>query len=130
MSWGGIGSVESAARKKAETYSNRPAFWADHWTPTNTSAAYPSPFYVGTYDVATDFWWRSSFSFRISNLNLSYSLPTNLIRKAGFNNARVILTALNPINFFNPYDYKDNANGSYDVFPQLRTYSIGLNISL
>jgi TonB-linked SusC/RagA family outer membrane protein len=130
MSWGGIGSVESAARKKAEVYSNRPAFWADHWTPTSTAAAYPSPFYVGTYDVNTDFWWRSSFSFRVTNFNLSYTLPTNLVKKAGFNNARIILTGINPINFFNPYDYKDNSNGSYDVFPQLRSYNLGLNVNL
>jgi TonB-linked SusC/RagA family outer membrane protein len=130
MNWGGIGSVESAARKKAETYSNRPDFWTDHWNPYNTDAIYPSPFYVGTYDVATDFWWRSSFTFRVTNFNLSYSLPTNLIKKAGFNYVRIILTGINPISFFNPYSYKDNANGSYDVFPQLRSYSLGLNINL
>jgi hypothetical protein len=130
MSWGGVGSVESAARKVGNAYSNRPAFWADNWTPDNTNAAYPSPFYAGTYDVATDFWWRSSFSFRVSNINLSYSLPTNVSKRLRLNNARIFLVAINPINFYNAYDYKDNVNGSYDVFPQLSSYSLGLNINL
>jgi TonB-linked SusC/RagA family outer membrane protein len=130
MSWGGISSVESAARKKAEIYSNRPEFWADHWTPANTNAAYPSPFYTSTYDLSTDFWWRSSFSFRVTNFSLSYALPSSLIKKAGFNSARLYLTGFNPINFYNPYDYKDNANGSYDVFPQLRSFNFGLNVNL
>ena len=130
LSWGGIGSVEGAAKKKAEVYSNRPAFWADHWTPGHIDAAYPSPFYASTYDVATDFWWRSSTSFRVTNFNLSYSLPARLVKKAGMSGARIYLVGTNPINFFNPYDYKDNANGSYDVFPQLRSYSLGLNFNL
>lgn len=130
MSWGGIGSVESAARKVGNAYSNRPAFWADNWTPENINAAYPNPYWSSTYDVATDFWWRSSFSFRVTSFNLSYSLPRELVRKIGMNNARLYVNGTNPINFFNPYDYKDNSNGSYDVFPQLRTLSFGLNVNL
>jgi len=130
MNWGGIGSVESAARKVGNAYSNRPAFWSDHWNPMHIDAAYPSPYYTGSYDVATDFWWRSSFSFRVTNFNLSYTLPSQWLRKIKMNNARIYLTGINPINFFNPYEYKDNANGSYDVFPELRSFSLGLNVNL
>ncbi len=130
ISWGGISTVEGAARKKAEIYSNRPAFWSDHWTPNNTDAAYPAPYYVSSYDVASDFWWRSSTSFRVANFNLSYTLPRTWSGKAGMSNARIYITGTNPVNFFNPYDYKDNANGSYDVFPQLRSYAVGLSLNL
>ncbi len=130
LSWGGIDAVEGAARKVAQVYSNRPAFWADHWTATNTNAAYPSPFFTSTYDVASDFWFRSSFTFRMTNFNLSYTLPANVARKMRMNSARIFLVGTNPINFFNPYDYKDGLNSSYDVFPQLRTFSLGLNVNL
>ncbi|MGB3005354.1 MAG: SusC/RagA family TonB-linked outer membrane protein, partial [Chitinophagaceae bacterium] len=130
MSWGGISTVESAARKVGNAYSNRPAFWTDHWTPTNTGATYPSPYYTSTYDVATDFWWRSSFSFRVTTLNLSYTLPSKWLSKIKMSGARIYFVGTNPLNLFNPYDYKDNANGSYDVFPQLRSFNMGLNISL
>jgi len=37
---------------------------------------------------------------------------------------------INPLNLYNPYSYKDNANGSYDAFPQLRSFSLGLNVNL
>lgn len=130
MSWGGISSVESAARKLGRAYSNRPAFWADHWTPTNTNAAYPSPFYTGTYDLATDFWWRSSFTWRVTNINLSYTLPSSVLKRLKMNSAKIYLVGINPLNLYNPFDYKDNANGSYDVFPQLRSFSLGLNVNL
>jgi len=130
MSWGGIGSVESAARKVGNNiWQNRPAFWADHWTPDNPNAAYPSPYYAATYDVATDFWFRSSFTFRVTSLNLSYTLPQALGKKFGFSNARVYMVGTNPFNLYNPYDYKDNVNGSYDVFPQLKTLTFGLNVN-
>jgi TonB-linked SusC/RagA family outer membrane protein len=130
MSWGGVNSVESAARKVGQTYFNRPEFWNDHWTPDNTNAKYPSPFYSFDYDLATDFWWRSSFSFRVDMFNLSYALPPNLVRKAGFNSARIYLVAENPLNLSNPYDYKSSLNGSYDVFPVLKTFTLGLNLNL
>jgi TonB-linked SusC/RagA family outer membrane protein len=130
MSWGGISSVESAARKVGNNiWQNRPAFWADHWTPDNPNAAYPSPYYAATYDVATDFWFRSSFTFRVTSLNLSYTLPQALGKKFGFSNARVYMVGTNPFNLYNPYDYKDNVNGSYDVFPQLKTLTFGLNVN-
>lgn len=132
MSWGGIATVESAARKVGNNaFVNRPEFWADHWTPTNTNAKYPSPFYAFDYDLSTDFWARSSYTFRVTNFNLSYTLPQQIIKKAGFNNARIYLIGTNPINFFNPFkDYKDNINGSFDVFPVLRTYTLGLTFNL
>jgi len=130
VSWGGISTVDGNARKKGEVYTNRPAFWSDHWTPETPNATYPSPYFTSTYDLSTDFWWRSSTSLRVSNLNLSYALPTRLAKKAGMNSARIYVVGINPVNFFNPYDYKDNANGSYDTYPQLRSWVIGLNLNL
>jgi TonB-linked SusC/RagA family outer membrane protein len=130
MSWGGIDAVESAATKYGAIYQNRPAFWSNHFTPDNPTADYPNPFWRSTYEVNSDFWTRSAYTFRITSFNLSYTLPKNFVRRAGFNNAKLYLTGTNPINFYNPFDYKDNANGSYDVFPQLRTFNFGLNCNL
>lgn len=39
------------------------------------------------------------------------------------------MVGTNPFNLYNPYDYKDNVNGSYDVFPQLKTLTFGLNVN-
>ncbi|ANH80261.1 hypothetical protein A8C56_04010 [Niabella ginsenosidivorans] len=129
--WGGINAVESAATKVGKaTYINRPAFWSDVWTPDNPDAKYPNPYFSSTYDIPTDFWWRSSTQIRISMINLSYTLPSNLIRKIGLTNARIFYVATNPINLYNPYDYKDNYSGSFDAFPVLRTSSLGISIGL
>ncbi len=130
MNWGGVGSVESAARKVATSTSNRPTFWNDHWTPNNTNAAYPAPYYTYSYDLATDYWWRSSFSFRVTNFNLSYTVPQRFMNNLKMQGARFYIVGTNPINFYNPYDYKDNGSGSFDVFPTLRSFSLGLNLNL
>ncbi|MBO9617527.1 MAG: SusC/RagA family TonB-linked outer membrane protein [Niabella sp.] len=131
MSWGGINAVESAATKVGnQTYINRPAFWSDVYTPDNPNAAYPNPAFSSTYDVPSAFWWKSSFTLRVTSLNLSYTLPQRIVRKAGFNSARFFLMAINPFNLYNPYSYKDNSQGSFDAFPQLKSTSLGLSVNL
>jgi TonB-linked SusC/RagA family outer membrane protein len=129
-SFGGKNVVEGSARKQATVTSNRPAFWADHWTPENPDAKYPSPYYDDTYDVTSSFWFRNSFSFRVRTLNLSYAFPQTVARSMGFQSFKMYMSATNPFNFYNPYDYKDNALGSYDMYPLMRTIAFGLNVSL
>ncbi|MFC7667687.1 SusC/RagA family TonB-linked outer membrane protein [Hymenobacter humi] len=127
ISWGGQAMVESAARKQGTLTSNRPAFWADHWTPENTDAEYPAPLYAATYDLPSSFWFRSSFSAGMRNANISYALPTGLVNRAGVGSVRMFFTAINPFNFYNPYSYK-NYGGAYDAYPTLRSLSLGLNV--
>lgn len=128
-SFGGQAAVESAARSQATLTANRPAFWADHWTPSTPDAKYPSPLYKDTYNVASDFWFRSSFTAGMRNANVSYTFPTSVVGKAGISSLRVYFVALNPLNFYNPYDYKVYS-GSYDAYPTLRSMSLGLNLVL
>jgi TonB-linked SusC/RagA family outer membrane protein len=128
--FGGQGVVEGDARKQATITSNRPAFWTDHWTPENPNARYPSPFYDDQYDVTSSFWFRSSFTFRMRTLNLSYTFPQTMARSIGFQSFKVYMTATNPFNFYNPYDYRDNAIGSFAQYPLMRTIAFGLNVSL
>jgi hypothetical protein len=66
----------------------------------------------------------------MSNFNLAYNIPQNFAKKVGLNGAKIYVVGTNPFNFYNPYDYKDNVNGSYDVFPVLRTFTFGLNVNL
>jgi TonB-linked SusC/RagA family outer membrane protein len=129
-SFGGTNAVEGSARKRATATSNRPVFWTDHWTPENPNAAYPHPYYNATYDVASSFWMRSSLSFMVRSLNLSYSLPASISNRAGINNIKAYISATNPLNFFNPFGYKAAASGSYDTYPNLRTIAAGLSVSL
>jgi len=126
LSFGGKGAVESSARSQATATSNRPAFWADHYSPDNINAKYPNPYYKDYYNIPSSFWLRSSTTFRVASFNLSYALPNHWAQKARMSSAKLVLTGTNPLNFYNPYDYKDNS-GSYDAYPNLKTFALGLN---
>ncbi len=128
-SFGGQDIVEGDARKKAETDNNRPAFWTDHWSVDNTDAAYPNPFFEDSYDRVSAFWFRSSFAFRMRSFNLSYTLPQKAATKLGAEAASLYFSGTNPFNFYNPFDYKD-PSGSYNVYPNLKTFSVGVNVTL
>ncbi|UOQ51088.1 SusC/RagA family TonB-linked outer membrane protein [Hymenobacter cellulosivorans] len=127
ISFGGQGTVESAARKAATATSNRPAFWTDHWTPENQGAQYPAPFTSNSYDRTSEFWFRSSTSVGIRNATVSYSLPAGLTSRMGLSSVKAYLVAVNAVNFYNPYNYKAYS-GAYDTYPVLRSLSLGINV--
>lgn len=128
ISWGGMSAVEGDARARSTATLNKPAFWADHWTEQNTDAKYPNPFYTQTYTVLSDFWFRSSTSINISNLNIGYSLPQNMASRIGIGNARLFIVATNPFELYNPYKDYRTRSGSFNIYPVLKTWSFGLNV--
>ncbi|MEA5257823.1 TonB-dependent receptor [Arcicella aquatica] len=133
-SFGGQDILESGARgwgtsAQVNAITNLPSILTDHWTPENPNAKYPAPNYRGQNNLDSDFWFVSSFQMSIRTLNVSYELPANLLRKLNVNGARIYLTSTNPLNLYNPYTYKQYS-GSYDVYPVLRSFSIGLNLNL
>ncbi|MBO0947910.1 SusC/RagA family TonB-linked outer membrane protein [Fibrella forsythiae] len=128
-SFGGQDAVEGTARSQATITANRPQFWADHWTPENPNATYPSPYYKDTYTVDSQFWFRSSTQASVRNVNVSYGLPVRLANKVGLSNIRVYMVATNPLNLYNPYNYK-SYSGAYDAYPVLRSFSLGLNLGM
>ncbi|MCB2377337.1 SusC/RagA family TonB-linked outer membrane protein [Hymenobacter sp. BT635] len=127
ISFGGQAVVESAARKAATATSNRPEFWADHWTPENQGAKYPAPFTSNSYDRTSEFWFKSSTSVGIRNATIAYALPTTLTTRMGVSGVKVFMTAVNAVNFYNPFNYKVYGGG-YDAYPTLRSLSLGLNV--
>jgi len=133
MSWGGTGTISGADLNgfngiKNDPTENKPVFWSDHWTPTNTNAKYPAPIWYNDYDVTSNFWFVSSFTWNIQNINVSYSLPTKWIKVVGLSSARLYAVCTNVFNLYNPYpdDYK-YGTGSVFTYPTLRTISVGLN---
>jgi len=127
MSFGGQSLVEGDARALSKATDNRPEFWSDHWTPTNTNAAYPAPYYADSYTLTSSFWFRNSYTFKITNINLSYTLPAAVTKKMGIASIKAFAVATNPFNFYNPFTYRDNAT-PYNVYPTLKTVSFGLNV--
>lgn len=127
LSWGGQSFVEGDARKRASATSNRPAFWADHWSEDNPNAAYPNPYYADQNDLISSFWFRSSTTARISSIQLSYNLPEAFNKKVGVDNIRTYVVVTQPFNLYNPFDYRYNS-GTYATYPTIRTMSLGLSV--
>lgn len=135
-SFGGFREFDGNSRNPitdniADAFESRPSFWNDIFDPElNPTGAYPNPYWRDiSLSPPSQFWQVSSLSLRVRNINLSYSLPQHIARNLRMTNARVYLTAINPINLYNPYDFKDPDN-AYDVFPTLRSFSLGVNLTL
>ena len=133
-SFGGQALIESGARgwntsAQVSAITNLPIILNDHWTAENTEAKYPSPFYRSQNQVDSDFWFASSFQMAIRTLNLSYELPSKIAQRLRIGNPRVYITSTNPLNVYKAFNYKNYA-GSYDAYPVLRSFSVGLNLNL
>ena len=107
--------------------SNVPAFWAEHWTPDNPDAAYPRAYNYGGEAQYSTFWRRDGHTLRISDLNLSYSLPQKWIKNLGFSTVRAYMNSKYLWTIINPLDYKDAYLSRYNGYPMTRNYVFGLN---
>lgn len=134
MSWGGYTSVgglkPTGANSSTYVYGNRPTYWVDHWTPTNTNAAYPNPYFSSSLE-SSDFWLVSATQLSITNANLSYTIPSKITQKIGVGSVRVNVQGTNLIHFINPFPekYRDFYT-PLGTYPTLRTFSFGLNVGI
>ena len=113
----------------------------NHWTPTNTGATIPRAIIGdpnGNNRVSNRFIEDGSY-VRLKNLTLGYSVPTSLVQKARFSSLRVYVTAQNLITWTNYSGYDPEVSADpfsstgfgrdFGVYPQARTYTVGLNAS-
>jgi len=138
LSWGGTASIaggeltaddnQNSSSGGSDLQENRAAFWSNHWTPTNTNAAYPAPYYYKEWDVTSNFWFVNSFNWNIQQANLSWTLPTKWIKVVGLANARIFGQCTNVLSLYNPYpdQYRTQQVG-IDNYPLLRTFTFGIN---
>ena len=100
------------------------------WTPDNTSGTIPNPKNTVNYYVSNRFLENGDY-FRLKNLQIGYSLPKSLIKKAGFENCRLYLQGSNlfTITRYKGFDPEVNGGVDYGNYPQSRTYMVGVNIT-
>ncbi|QKG55308.1 TonB-dependent receptor [Hymenobacter sp. BRD128] len=111
----------------------------NHWSPTNTNTDIPRPV---RYDPAgnnrfSNRWLEDGSYVRLKNVTLAYTIPAVLSRHAAIQNLRVYVTGQNLITWthYLGYDPEVSANPfsttnpgvDYGVYPQSRTYTVGLN---
>ncbi|KAI9453510.1 TonB-dependent receptor plug [Russula earlei] len=105
------------------------AMWKNSYTATNTSAPYPA-IYAPFATETSSFWLRSATSMTINNMQLSYTLPANLVQRYHLPDMRVYITGINLWDIINPTPFKDSRAGTAADYPILRTWTFGANINL
>ena len=104
----------------------------DSWTPENTNARYPRLTTVGNGNNAwQSTWWLINGEFlRLKNLNFSYSIPQNIIKKTPFSGVNIYLAGTNLLTLSHfKYIDPESPSVSNGYYPQQKTYSLGLNLT-
>lgn len=133
-SFGGWSEIDARTALEENTNDlalNGPQYWANIYDPElNPSGTLPNPYWedINTRYVS-NFWKVSSLRLRVINANINYAVPKRITDYLRIQNARIVIAALNPLNLYNPYKYKDPDSG-WDNYPALRTISFGLNVTL
>ena len=84
-----------------------------------------------TAAIASSFWRVSNARVALNRLTLAYALPKQWFKSIGIKSARVNVTGQNLINFYNPYpdSFTNPMAGGYGSYPNLRKWTIGVNLS-
>jgi len=151
-SWGGYTTVPSQALGVASgsniEFYNMPSFWnpddmyvyqdiydesGNLLMAMNHGAKYPNLAYQSINSVTSSFWRISDAQVRISRMTLAYTIPQKWLKVlgVGVQSARINITGQNLINFYNPYPDKFTSPmaGSYGAYPNLRKWTVGVNLS-
>lgn len=108
----------------------------DRWTEANPSqdVLFPRvrPRSFNNNSVGSTWWLRDMSFMRLKNVELGYDLPQNLLRKIAMSNARIYVMGFNLLTWdkFGLWDPEQGAANSGMTYPQSRTFTIGLELSL
>ncbi len=105
---GAAGAVRYISTESGEIGNFLKSFADERWTPSNPNASGPRTFNRGNeYWVGqgNTYWLRNTDYIRLKNVELAYSLPAGLIRRANIQNLRVYVNAFNLLTY-SP-DFKD-----------------------
>ena len=104
----------------------------NYWTPDNPGARFPRPLKFDLRNVATSDRMVFDGSYvRLKNVQLGYSLPQGLIRKASLNRATVYVSATNifTISKLNEWNLDPEVESGRAVYyPQTALYTFGINL--
>ena len=147
-SWGGYTTLPGAALKPTGNleYCNMPSFWnpdnmyvyqdvydgsGNLVVKENREAYYPNLKYTDVNAVASSFWRVSTARVALNRMTLAYTLPKSWLGSIGINSCRINITGQNLINFYNPYpdNFMNPMSGSYGSYPNLRKWTVGVNLS-
>lgn len=103
----------------------------DMWTTENRNTSVPKIYTNDSRnDQASDYFLHDASYFRIKTLQLGYTLPKQLVERAGLQSLRIYINAENYFTFTNDYPGLDPENNKAVTYPLIKSFSIGMNIKL
>lgn len=106
------------------------------WTPANNNASAGVPRLGGasTNGLFSDFYYKKAGYLRLKTFALGYNLPHSILSRTSIKNVRVYLAGtnlltINPLSKYKIDPEEPSGNGGY-YYPQQRTISLGLNVTL
>ena len=153
--WGGYSFISQNARSirsltstasgyDVMQFTNLPSFWANNMfvyeevldangnvvAEANRDAKYPNLNYsMNGYN--STFWRVSGTRVTLRNITMAYSLPKKIVSQVGAESCRFNFTVQNVLSFYNPYpdNFIDPLSGSYGSYPNMRRFTLGVNVS-
>ncbi len=138
MLWQGtVGNdIFDATRRTDIASTNLPAYMLNRWTGEGTSNKYPR------YVIGDSVNWLSSDLYiydgsyaRLKDIQIGYTLPENITRKAFISRLRLYVAAENLLTLtsYHGYDPEISSGGTslgidYGVYPQARTFIFGVTV--
>jgi TonB-linked SusC/RagA family outer membrane protein len=126
------------ATYRTDVYSgNYPTWMLGRWTGEGTSNKYPRISQTGSYNwVGSDLYVCDGSYFRIKTMQLGYTLPRSLTKKAFIERLRLYVSADNLVTWtkywgFDPEIASGGKSLGVDrgVYPQARTWTVGFNLT-
>lgn len=139
MMWQGtIGNdVFDATRRIDALASNLPSWMLNRWTGEGTSNTIPRFVQSDSYNwQSSDLLVYDGSYLRLKNIQLGYTLPKTFTSKAFISSLRFYVSAENLLTFtkYHGFDPEISSGGTslgidYGVYPQARTWSVGVNVA-
>ncbi|MDE5418824.1 TonB-dependent receptor [Labilibaculum sp. DW002] len=139
MLQGTVGNdIYDATRRTDLRYINLPAYMLDRWTGEGTSNTIPRFSFSDNNGnwLSSDLYVKEGDYMRVKNVTLGYTLPKNLVNKAFVKSLRFYVSAENLFTFtkYEGFDPEISSGGTSlgidrGIYPQARTYTVGVNLS-
>jgi TonB-linked SusC/RagA family outer membrane protein len=131
--WGN--KIYQAYRRLDIPTANYPIAALQAWTPSNPSSNYPRLTDNDTNNNFTNpsnFYLQNGAYFRIKTLQLGYTLPSAWVKAADVQRVRVFMSSNNLLTITGYKGYDPEINGGIDmgIYPQARTFMVGLDVAL
>lgn len=131
---GAAGAVNYISTESGEIGNFLQSFYDNRWTPQNPDASGPRTFnrgneyYVGQRNT---YWLRKTDYVRLKNIELGYSLPTEILQRWGGQRLRVYVNAFNMLTYspnYKDFDPELGA-GSGQGYPLQKVVNGGLSVT-